>query len=228
MKKKLKKMDPLSSNSLIIFMTGPLTRSEVPGTGRHEVIFKSPLANIFARSSVGGNWGVKLKKSGFDGIIISGKSEKPVYLWIHEGKVEFRDANYLWGNHTYDVDKILKEETEKRASTAVIGPAGEKKIKISCIVHDGNHSHVAGRCGGGALMGSKNLKAIVVYGTQPVFVCKPEKLKNYLRELIPHIKEVSKGLSEFGTAGGILNYEKLGNFPHQNWRLSDWKEGAKK
>jgi aldehyde:ferredoxin oxidoreductase len=201
---KTEKMDPLSPNSLIIFMTGPLTRSEVPGTGRHEVIFKSPLANIFARSSVGGNWGVKLKKSGFDGIIISGKSENPVYLWIHEGKVEFRDANYLWGNHTYDVDKILKEETEKRASTAVIGPVGEKKIKISCIVHDGNHSHVAGRCGGGALMGSKNLKAIVVYGTQPVFVCKPEKLKNYLRGLIPHIKEATKGLSEFGNGRGNI------------------------
>jgi len=225
---KTEKMDPLSPNSLIIFMTGPLTGSGVPGTGRHEVIFKSPLTNIFARSSVGGSWGVKLKKAGFDGIIISGKSDKPVYLWIHEEKVEFRSANNLWGKDTYEVDKILKEETEGKASTAVIGPAGEKGIKISCIVHDGKHARVAGRCGGGALMGSKNLKAIVVYGTQPVFVCKPEKLKNYLRELIPHIKEVSKGLSEFGTAGGILNYEKLGNFPHKNWALSDWEEGAKK
>jgi len=225
---KTEKMDPLSPNSLIIFMTGPLTGSGVPGTGRHEVIFKSPLTNIFARSSVGGSWGVKLKKAGFDGIIISGKSDKPVYLWIHEEKVEFRSANHLWGKDTYEVDKILKEETEGKASTAVIGPAGEKGIKISCIVHDGKHARVAGRCGGGALMGSKNLKAIVVYGTQPVFVCKPEKLKNYLRELIPHIKEVSKGLSEFGTAGGILNYEKLGNFPHKNWALSDWEEGAKK
>ena len=174
---------------------------------------------------------MKLKKSGFDGIIISGKSYKPVYLWIHEGKVEFRDANHLFfwgGDNTYDVDKILKIETEKRASTAVIGPAGEKKIKISCIIHDGNHSRVAGRCGGGAVMGSKNLKAIVVYGTQPISVCKSEKLKNCLKELLPHIKEITKGLSEFGTAGGILNYEKLGNFPHQNWRLSDWEEWAKK
>jgi len=225
---KTEKMDPLSPNSLIIFMTGPLTGSGVPGTGRHEVIFKSPLTNIFARSSVGGSWGVKLKKAGFDGIIISGKSDKPVYLWIHEEKVEFRSANHLWGKDTYEVDKILKEETEGKASTAVIGPAGEKGIKISCIVHDGKHARVAGRCGGGALMGSKNLKAIVVYGTQPVFVCKPEKLKDYIKETLPHIKEAGKGMSEFGTAGGIMNYEKLGNFPHKNWALSDWEEGAKK
>jgi len=195
-------MDPLSPNSLIIFMTGPLTGSGVPGTGRHEVIFKSPLTNIFARSSVGGSWGVKLKKAGFDGIIISGKSDKPVYLWIHEEKVEFRSANNLWGKDTYEVDKILKEETEGKASTAVIGPAGEKGIKISCIVHDGKHARVAGRCGGGALMGSKNLKAIVVYGTQRVSINQPKKLKDYIKETLPHIKEAGKGMSEFGTAGG--------------------------
>ena len=225
---KTEKMDPLSPNSLIIFMTGPLTGSGVPGTGRHEVIFKSPLTNIFARSSVGGSWGVKLKKAGFDGIIISGKSDKPVYLWIHEEKVEFRSANHLWGKDTYEVDKILKEETEGKASTAVIGPAGEKGIKISCIVHDGKHARVAGRCGGGALMGSKNLKAIVVYGTQRVSINQPKKLKDYIKETLPHIKEAGKGMSEFGTAGGIMNYEKLGNFPHKNWALSDWEEGAKK
>ncbi len=220
--------DSLSSQSPIIFMTGPLTGTGVPGAGRHEVIFKSPLTNIFARSSVGGSWGVKLKRSGFDGIIISGKSDKPVYLWVHDGEVEFRDANHLWGKDTYEVDKILKGETDEKASTAVIGPTGEKSIKISCIVHDGKHARVAGRCGGGALMGSKNLKAIVVYGTQKISVNQPEKLKDYIKEMLPHIKEAGKGMSEFGTGGGILNYEKLGNFPHKNWALSDWEEGAKK
>ena len=220
--------DSLSSQSPIIFMTGPLTGSGVPGTGRHEVIFKSPLTNIFARSGVGGSWGVKLKQSGFDGIVISGKSDKPVYLWVHNGEVEFRDANHLWGKDTYEVDKILKGETDEKASTAVIGLAGEKKIKISCIVHDGVHARVAGRCGGGALMGSKNLKAIVVYGTQHISINQPEKLKDYIKETLPHIKEAGKGMSEFGTGGGIMNYEKLGNFPHKNWALSDWEEGAKK
>ena len=220
--------DPLSPENLLIFMTGPLTGTGVPGTGRHEVIFRSPLTNIFARSSVGGSWGVKLKKSGFDGIIISGKSDKPVYLWIHDREVEFRDANHLWGKDTYETAKILKEKTGEKATTAVIGPAGEKSIKISCIVHDGMHARVAGRCGGGAVMGSKNIKAIVVYGTQKNLVNQPEKLKKYIKDILPHIKEVSKGMSDFGTAGGIINYEKLGNFPHKNWALSNWEEGAKK
>jgi len=222
------KTDPLSAKNLLIFMTGPLTGSGIPETGRHEIIFKSPLTNLFARSDVGGTWGVQLKKSGFDGIIISGKSEKPVYLWINDGEVEFREANHIWGKDTYDSDEILKEETEKKASIAVIGPAGEMKIKISCISHDGKYARVAARCGGGAVMGSKNLKAIVVYGTQSIVISYPEKLKDYKKEMLPNIKEFSQGMTEFGTAGGILNYEKLGNFPHKNWALSDWEDGAKK
>ena len=221
-------IDPLSPESCLIFMTGPLTYTGVPGTGRHQVIFKSPLTGIFAQSSVGGSWGINLKRSGFDGIIIKGRADKPLYIWIHKWEIEFRDAKHLWGKDTYEVDKILKEETDVKASTAVIGLAGEEKIKISCIVHDGKHARVAGRCGGGALMGSKNLKAVVVYGTQRISINQPEKLKDYIKETLPHIKEVSKGMSEFGTSGGILNYEKLGNFPHKNWALSDWEEGAKK
>jgi len=220
--------DPLSPENLLIFMTGPLTNTGVSGTGRHQVIFKSPLTGIFAQSSVGGSWGINLKRSGFDGIIIKGKADKPLYIWIHEGKIEFRDAKHLWGKDTYETAKILIKETGEKASTAIIGPAGERKIKISCIVHEGNHARVAGRCGGGAVMGSKNLKAIVVYGTQKNLVNQPEKLKKYIKNMVPHIKEVSKGMSDFGTAGGIINYEKIGNFPHQNWRLSDWEEGARK
>jgi aldehyde:ferredoxin oxidoreductase len=220
--------DPLSPENPLIFMTGPLTGSGVPGTGRHEVVFKAPLTGIFARSGVGGSWGVELKQAGFDGILLTGKADKPVYLWIHEGKIEFKDASALWGKDTYEAAEILKEETEKKASTAVIGPAGEKKIKITGIAHEGDHARMAGRCGGGAVMGSKNLKAIVVYGTQKVSINQPEKLKDYIKEMLPHIKEATKGMQEFGTAGGILNYEKLGNFPHKNWALSDWEEGASK
>jgi aldehyde:ferredoxin oxidoreductase len=221
-------IDPLSPESCLIFMTGPLTDTGVPGTGRHQVIFKSPLTGIFAQSSVGGSWGINLKRSGFDGIIIKGRADKPLYIWIHKGEIEFRDAKHLWGKDTYETAKILKEKTGEKASIATIGPAGEKKIKISCIVHEGNHARVAGRCGGGAVMGSKNLKAVVVYGTQRISINQPEKLKDYIKETLPHIKEVSKGMSEFGTSGGILNYEKLGNFPHKNWALSDWEEGARK
>lgn len=207
---------PLSHENLLIFMTGPLTGSSVPGTGRHEVTFKSPLTGIFGRAGVGGKWGVELKRAGFDGVIIVGKADKPVYLWIHEGEVDFRDARHLWGKDTYEVTEILKEEIGDRASTAVIGPAGEKRIKIACIAHEGIHARMAGRCGTGAVMGSKNLKAIAVCGTQRIPIYQPEALKDCIKQMLPHISEVTKGFREFGTAGGVGNYELLGNFPHKN------------
>ena len=216
--------NPLSPENLLIFMTGPLTDTRIPGTSRHQVIFKSPLTGIFAQSSVGGSWGINLKRSGFDGIIIKGKADKPLYIWIHEGEIEFRDAKHIWGKDTYETANILKEEISEKASMATIGLAGEKKIKISCIVHEGYHARVAGRCGGGAVMGSKNIKAIVVYGIRKNLVNKPEELKKYIKNMLPNIKEVSKGMSDFGTSAGIVNYEKIGNLAHQNWRLSDWGE----
>jgi len=220
--------DPLSPENLLIFMTGPLTGSSVPGTGRHEVTFKSPLTGIFGRAGVGGKWGVELKRAGFDGIIVVGKADKPVYLSIHGGEVEFRDARHLWGKDTYEASEILKEEIGDRVRTAIIGPAGEKQIKIACIAHEGNHARMAGRCGAGAVMGSKNLKAIAVYGTQRVPIYQPEALKDYIKQMLPHISEVTQGLRKFGTGGGVQNYELLGNFPHKNWALSDWEEGASK
>jgi aldehyde:ferredoxin oxidoreductase len=219
---------PLSPENVLMFMTGPLTGTGVPGTGRHEVVFKSPLTGIFARSGVGGSWGVELKRAGFDGLILTGKADKPVYLWIHDGKVQFRDATDLWGKDTYEAASILKDGIKKKASVAVIGLAGEKKIKIAGIAHEGDHARMAGRCGGGAVMGSKNIKAIMVYGTENISIHQPEELKAYIKEMFPHITEVTKGMREFGTAGGIPNYEKLGNFPHKNWALSDWEEGANK
>lgn len=218
----------LSPQNLLIFMTGPLTGSTVPGTGRHEVAFKSPLTGIFGRAGVGGSWGVALKRAGFDGIILMGKADKPEYLLVHDGKVEFRDAQHLWRKDTYEASKILEQEVGNRASIAIIGPAGEKKIKIACIAHEGNHARMVGRGGAGAVMGSKNLKAIAVYGNQKMSINQPEALKNYIKLMLPHIRESTKGLREFGTAGGILNYEKLGNLPHKNWCLSDWEEGASK
>jgi len=222
------KTNPLGPENLLVFMTGPLTGSGVPGSGRHEVTFKSPLTGIFGRSGVGGSWGVNLKRAGFDGIVVTGKAEEPVYLYVYDEKVEFRNAQHLWGKDTYETDAILKDDTEKKATSAVIGPAGERLANISGIAHDGKHGRMAGRCGGGAVMGSKNLKAIVVYGTQKIEVVQPERLKNSIREMMPNLKEVTRRLGDLGTAGGIQAYEKLGNFPHKNWTLSHWEEGAYK
>ena len=205
-------------------MTGPLTGSGTPGSGRHEVVFKSPLTGIFARSGVGGSFGVNLKKAGYDGIVVSGRASEPVYLLIHDEKVEIKNAEDIWGKDTYEADRILREKIDKKATVAVIGPAGERKVKIAGISHDGSHSRMAGRCGGGAVMGSKNLKAIVVYGKDKIEIAYPDKLKEYKKKLLPHIIQVSEAFRKFGTSGGVSKYEDLGNFPHKNWALSNWEK----
>ncbi len=214
--------DPLSEKNLLIFMTGPLTDTKVPCTGRHTVITKSPLTGIFAESNVGGFWGVTLKRAGFDGIVIKGRAKHPTYLWIRDEKVHLHDARHLWGKNTWETDEILKQETHSDALTALIGPAGERMAKISGIVHEGRDARMAGRCGVGAVMGSKNLKAVVVYGTGHISVAEPEKLKLSAKQARNIIREAAGPWGKLGTSGGIPNYEKIGNFPHQNWLLSDW------
>ena len=174
--------DPLSGDNPLIFMVGPLTATRVPCSGRHAVITKSPLTGIFAESNVGGYWGVALKQAGLDGIIFEGKAKSPTYLWVHDEKVHLKDAGHLWGKNTRETDEALKKETHPKAVTAVIGPAGERMTKVSGIVHEGKDARMAGRCGVGAVMGSKNLKAVVVYGSGRVSVAEPEKLGVSIKE----------------------------------------------
>jgi len=220
--------DPFSPENPLIFMTGPTANTLVPTSGRHAVVARSPLTGVFGESDAGGTWGARVKQAGLDGIIITGKAEKPTYLWIQDGKVEFRDASHLWGKDTYEIDPILKEETHKNATVAAIGPAGEKLVLLAGIVHDGKDARIAGRCGLGAVMGSKNLKAIVVQGSNKTSVAHPEDLAASVKELMPTILESSKNFGKLGTSGGVPTHETMGNFPLQNWRLGRWEEGAKK
>src|SRR6476661_7930069 len=159
--------DPLGPENLLIFATGVLTGAPVPGAGRHSVGAKSPLTGAFGESESGGFWGAELKMAGWDAIIFHGVSETPVYLWINEGAVEFRDAAHLWGKITGEVeDAILTELGDPRIRVAQIGPAGENLVRFACIANELNE--VAGRTGMGAVMGSKRLKAIAVRGKTPV------------------------------------------------------------
>lgn len=218
---------PLSPENLLIAMTGPYTGTGVPTSGRHHVVARSPLTGLFGESNVGGSWAIHLKRAGFDGIVIKGKSESPVYIWIQDGKVEIRDATPIWGKDTYESADWLKKETFKEATAAVIGPAGERLAKIASIIHVGHIVRAAARTGLGAVMGSKNLKAVVVFGEGPIPIAHPEELKAHISNLIPHIKGVTEFFRKFGTSGGIENYEKLGNFPLKNWRQGRWP-GVKK
>jgi aldehyde:ferredoxin oxidoreductase len=220
--------DPFSPENPLIFMAGPTANTLIPTSGRHAVVSRSPLTGVFGESDAGGTWGAKLKQAGFDGIVLTGKAQTPTYLWIQDGKVEFRDASHIWGKDTYEIDPILKSETQKTATVAAIGPAGEKLTLLAGIVHDGRDARIAGRCGLGAVMGSKNLKAIVVQGSNKTSVARPEELAASVKDLLPTILESSKTFGNLGTSGGVPTHESMGNFPLQNWRLGRWEEGAKK
>lgn len=218
--------NPLSPENVLIFMCGPFPGTDVPCSGRHSVVAKSPITNMWGEASVGGSWAVMLKKSGYDGIIIRGKAKNPSYLWINDGKVEIRDAKNIWGKDSYELDEILKKETHEKAEITSIGLGGENLVKFACIMNDGTDGRAAGRCGLGAVMGSKKLKAIAVYGKKKVPVYEPDKLKESIKVLLKQIQEKTEGLGKFGTSAGYLALEKMGNIPIKNWTLGNWEKGA--
>ncbi len=220
--------DPLGPENVLIFMTGPLTGTKVPLSGRHEVAAKSPLTGIFGESDVGGRWGTELKKAGFDGVIITGRSPTHTYLWINENGAEFRDARPLWGLDTYEASPILRAETDQKAIEASIGPAGERLARIASIMHDGKDARAAGRCGLGAVMGSKNLKAVVARGDKEVAVADQKSLSELTKELAPMILKNTKRLADYGTSQVVTPSEELGDLPVRNWKKGRWQEGAEK
>jgi len=222
------KVDPLGVENKIYFLTGPFCGSAIPTSGRHAAVTKSPLTGVFAESDIGGYWGNELKKAGYDGIIIEGKSEKPVYIYIEDDEISIKSADSIWGKHTIETDEILKTQWTDDIQVMTIGPGGEKMVKYASIMTDGKDSRALGRCGIGAVMGSKNLKAIAVKGTKSIEYHNPEKLKESIREIAQGVRENGKGLNNYGTAGGVIGHESYGNFPLKNWELGRWPEGAEK
>src|SRR5690349_8140689 len=159
--------DPMGPDNVLVFAAGVLTGIPVPGAGRHSVGAKSPLTGGFGESEAGGFWGAELRHAGWDGIVLHGRADHPVYLWIRDQQVEVRDAAHLWGVETGPVeDALRKEHGERLLRVAQCGVAAEHGVKYALIVNDLNE--VAGRLGMGAVMASKNVKAIAVRGTQQV------------------------------------------------------------
>lgn len=219
--------DPLGPDNVLIACTGPFSGTIVPSSGRHHIMARSPLTGILGESDVGGSWGFHFKKAGYDGLLIKGKANSPVYLWVHDDGVEIRDADTIWGKDSYASAAWLKQQTTPKATCAVIGQAGERQVKIASVPHIGKIVRTAGRTGMGAVMGSKNLKAMVTYGTGSIPMADAEALKADVRTLMPHIKEATETFGKYGTSGGIDNYEKIGNFPVQNWRGNRWGGASK-
>jgi aldehyde:ferredoxin oxidoreductase len=207
-------VDPLSPDNKLIFALGPVSGLQLAGASRHCIGAKSPLARGLAKSEVGGYWAPELKRAGYDAVIIEGKAEKPVYLWIHDGEASIKDASHLWGKETKETEASIRAELgDDRVQMALIGPAGENMVRYACIMQ-GLHD-AAGRGGLGAVMGSKNLKAVAARGHKPPKVADSERIKEIRRQLIanPH------PISEFGTGGpDMIPGEKSGNLPVRNFR----------
>ncbi len=210
-------IDPLSPKNKLIFSCGPITGAPVSGAGRHSVGAKSPLTGGYGESEAGGFWGTELKRAGYDAIIIEGRSEKPVYLWICDDKVEIRNASPLWGKQILQTQEIIQKETKSQSTRiASIGPGGEKLVRFASIIHD--LRHVSGRGGMGAVMGSKNLKAVAINGTENVKIAKPQKLKTLAMWMSKNIDRLSHTLHTYGTGAAMDIYETTGNLPVKNFR----------
>jgi aldehyde:ferredoxin oxidoreductase len=215
----------LDPGNLLIFATGPFQSSKISGSAKFTVATRSPLTGMFVDSAAGANWGILFKRTGFDFLTISGKSSTPVYLNITDNHVEILPADDLWGMDALSVTDKLKE-LYSGASVTAIGPAGENQVALSCMMVDGFSA--VGRGGTGAVAGSKNLKAIVVKGTQTPPVADPEGLKELEKEYRKSILENAAGFRAGGTIGGLAPGEEAGNLPVKNWGESEWKEGAAK
>ncbi len=223
------RIESLSEEDPLIVMTGILTGYNLPTACKAAFCGKSPSTGIWAEAVVGGYWPAALKTSGYDGLVITGKSGKPVYLHLEEGRCSIEDASSMWGQDVYATVDNLQNTHGDKVRVAAIGPAGENQVLISAIMIDGHNARAAGRCGMGALMGSKNLKAIVV-GKSNLMppLHNQNKVAETRKKILPGIREKAKGLSDFGTAGGVPVVEKLGDLPIRNWTGGSWSDGAAK
>ncbi len=223
--------DPLSPANLLMFLNGPLTGTPFPTSGRTTVVTKSPLTGLFLDCHAGGFFGPELKRAGFDGIILKGRSEKPVYLWINDGKVEIRDATEMWGLTVSETVDEIRGETDNKAHIASIGPAGENLVKIASIAIDKDsdpwRAGIAARGGPGAVMGSKNLKAIAVKGSGKIDVYNEDKFKEISAEMTKritdntfvHIRRI------LGTSYWIDPMNRMGILPTRNFQAGYIENG---
>jgi aldehyde:ferredoxin oxidoreductase len=214
------KIKPFDPQNLLIFAAGPLTGTLAPGTGRYSVVTKSPLTGTVFDANSGGFWGPELKFAGFDAIVIKGRAEKPVYLWIYNGGAQLRDASKLWGKGTHaTTDTIRKELDDDRVKVACIGQAGENLVRIAAIINDKHRA--AARGGVGAVMGSKHLKAIAVRGTKRPKIADEKSFTIYVRECQKLLRENSvtgTGLPTYGTAILVNIINEHGIYPTRNFQ----------
>jgi len=212
-------IDPLSPENKLIFVPGPFSGTFAPSAGRYHVVTKGPLTGAIAGSNSGGSWGPELRYAGYDALIFEGKAAKPVYIWIKDDQIELRDASHLWGKWVPETTEAVRGETDDDAKVACIGPAGEKQVLFAAIMNEMHRA--AGRSGVGAVMGSKNLKAVAVAGTKPIPVADPKAFEAAVqvgRKKIAAHPVGGAGLKAYGTEVLVNILNQIGALPTRNFR----------
>ena len=215
--------DPLGPKNKLIFMTGPLTGTRSPSTGRYIVVAKSPLTSFWGQANSAGFWGTNFKRSGFDGVIFEGISSKPVYLITDDGKAELKDAKDLWGKNTSETTRLIREELGENFRVACIGIAGENLVRYAAVINDAdrpNWGRAAGRCGMGTVMGSKRLKAIASRGTKKIEVANEDVYREEAKKRYDWVNEslLKMTLEVYGTAAVLDMVSVRGGLPTRNWQ----------
>jgi aldehyde:ferredoxin oxidoreductase len=210
-------MNPLAPENILVIAPGVVTGAPIACSGRGAIGAKSPLSGAFGAAEAGGFFSAELKHAGCDCIVVDGRSEKPVYLWIDDGELEIRDAGHLWSLDTGDaLDKIRDEQSCPNAKAAMIGLAGENLARVACVMDGEKDAY--GRGGLGAVMGSKNLKAVAAHGTMRANVADPDRLRSHARELAKNLKDDPSQLHLWGTGGDLTSMVMEGNLPTRNFR----------
>ncbi|MBC2717078.1 MAG: aldehyde ferredoxin oxidoreductase family protein [Desulfobacteraceae bacterium] len=210
-------IDPLSPENIFIVMTAPLTGTRAPSTSRYDISAKSPITGGIGHSNSGGNFGIHLKKAGWDGIVIRGSADTPVYIEINDDVVQIKNADHLWGKDTHTSQELMKTNDFKKAATMVIGPAGENLVKFACVVCQ---ERVHGRTGMGSVMGSKNLKGLVVKGSKKIDVFQPEKFKEHTKKWIKSLQghpATGETVPKLGTSMFVALLQRANALPTKNF-----------
>lgn len=221
-------VDPFDPESPLVFATGPLAGTMAPTSGKYGVFAKSPESTFLGEGYSTGFFGPELKRAGYDIVVMKGKCEKPSYLWIDDDSVQLVDAKHLWGKTTWETETAIKDELgDYYIRVATIGPAGENLVRTGCIIND--HWRAVGRTGLGAVMGSKNLKAVAVRGSQDVTVADIEGLREHCLELYEEMRHSPQTVKyrTLGTPANVHKLNKAGAMPTRNYKSATF-EGADK
>ncbi|MFQ6074251.1 MAG: aldehyde ferredoxin oxidoreductase family protein [Candidatus Bathyarchaeia archaeon] len=214
------RIDPFSPENVLIIAAGPFVGTSVPTGCRFVAVTKSPLTGLYLDTNCGGHFGPSLRFAGYDALVVTGRAEKPCFLYVEDGEAELLDATHLWGRTTHETEEIIHREVNGDASVVSIGPAAEKLVRFACLTSDSYRN--AGRGGAGAVLGSKRLKAIAVYGTKSIPVAEPEELWKRAAELYEQAS-----IDRLGTPG-ILGYaQETGSLPTRNYQAGVFEDAEK-